>query len=265
MPSLSPPIVLLTGATSGIGRATAKRLAERDAHILLHGRTEAKAREVQDELAESGARARIHVVSADLSSMEEVRALAANVAMSTDRLDVLINNAGLAGGEEHTWEVNVCAPFLLAHELRPLLRASTRGRIVNVASEAQAPFDLAELPRRAGEPGPRSYGKSKLALIMLSFEMARRWQSDGIGVIACHPGTLLDTKMVREHFGAPQGSAEEGAEVLEYLAFSDDLASASGEYFRQKKRTRASEPAYDEEARRELWDATRSACGVEGG
>jgi len=262
MPRSQRPTILLTGATSGIGRATAGRLAARDVDLLLHGRTDAKAAALRDELAAAGAAAHLETVVADLASLDEVRALAYAVGEDHDRLDVLINNAGLAGGKDHTWTVNVVAPFLLAHELRPLLAAAGTARVVNVASVAQSAIDLDALPRSEGAEGPSSYGQSKLALIMLSFEMARRWRDDGIAVLAAHPGTLLDTKMVREDFGTPMGSAEEGADVLTHLALAEDLAGVTGEYFDQKTRTAAKPQAHDEDACRRLWEITATMAGV---
>lgn len=258
------PVVLLTGTNSGIGRAAARRLANRGVHLILHARTEDAARQVREELAGETGKERLETAAADLASLDSIHRMTESLKERRRHLDVLINNAGLPGGEEHTWTVNVVAPFLLAQELKPLLAAApNHARLLNVASAAQAPIDLDRLPDEPGAEGPSSYGRSKLALVMLSFEMARRWRSDRILVNALHPGTLLDTRMVREHYGNPQGTAEEGAEVLEFLALSEGLDGVTGEYFDQRDRARADDQAYDEEARARLWAITSRMAGWE--
>jgi NAD(P)-dependent dehydrogenase (short-subunit alcohol dehydrogenase family) len=255
--------ILLTGCNSGIGRATAERLAGRDVDLILHARTDEKARRTRNELAAAEGAARLETVAADLASRDAIRALAQVLADRNDHLSVLINNAGLAGDQPHTWTVNVLAPFRLAYALRPLLAAAPgSARIVNVASVAQSAIDLDALPAAEDAEGPGSYGRSKLAVVMLTFEMARRWRDDAIQANALHPGTLLDTKMVRESFGRPRGPAEEGAEVLEYHALSGDLDGVSGEYFDQKRRARAHEQAYDEAACARLWEITARMAGI---
>ncbi len=259
------PIVLLTGSNSGIGRAAVQRLAARDVRLILHARTSDKAGRTRDELAAGGEGAALETAAADLESPDEIQRLCAALAERHGHLDVLINNAGVAGGDPHTWTVNVLAPFRLAHGLRPLLAAAPGGaRVLNVASAAQTPFDLDELPDERGAEGPASYGKSKLALIMLSIEMARRWRGDGIAVNALHPGTLLDTRMVREHFGTPRGPVEDGGSVLEYLALSPDLDGVTGAYFDQMTRTSPDPLAEDGTARRRLWAITARMAGVPG-
>ncbi|MBD3337245.1 MAG: SDR family NAD(P)-dependent oxidoreductase [Candidatus Eisenbacteria bacterium] len=256
-------VVLLTGTNSGIGRTAARRLAARGVRLILHARTEETARQTRDEVAEETGSEKLETAAADLSSLEAIRRMAGELRDRHHRLDVLINNAGLPGGQEHTWTVNVVAPFLLSHELRRLLAASQgEARLLNVASAAQATIDLDELPGKPGAEGPSSYSRSKLALVMLSFEMARRWSGDGIMVNALHPGTLLDTRMVREHYGPPQGDADEGGEVLEYLALSGELQGVTGEYFLQKRRRRADGQAYNEKACAQLWEITSRMAGV---
>jgi NAD(P)-dependent dehydrogenase (short-subunit alcohol dehydrogenase family) len=251
------PTVLLTGANSGIGLAAARRLARRGVRLIVHARTEDKAARTREELAAESGNDDLEIAVADLRFGEAVQRMTEDLKERHGHLDVLINNAGLAGGQEHTWTVNVLAPFRLSHGLRPLLAAAAgEARVLNVASVAQTEIDLDSLPDRPGSEGPGSYGQSKLAVVMLSFEMARRWRSDSIMVNALHPGTLLDTRMVREHFGSARGSPDEGGAVLEYLALSSELHGVSGEYFRQKQRARAADQAYDEQARRRLWRIT---------
>jgi NAD(P)-dependent dehydrogenase (short-subunit alcohol dehydrogenase family) len=254
MPATQPPVILLTGATSGIGQATARQLATADARLILHGRTEAKARAACEELADH-ATAELEPEAADLADLDAVRALAGRVRQRHQNLDVLINNAGLAGGKPHVWTVNVLAPFLLARALRPVLATAGGGRIVNVASAAQNAVDLDALPQDPEAPGPTSYGQSKLALVMLTLEMASRWHDAGITANAVHPGTLLDTPMVRESFGPPRGRPEEGAEVLVQLALDPRLAGITGRYFDQDRVAEPAPQAREPAARRRLWDS----------
>ena len=255
--------ILLTGTNSGIGRTAARRLAARGTRLILHARTEEKARATRDAVAAETGNDRLEIAAADLAVRGEILRMTAAIRGRHDHLDVLINNAGLPGGVPHTWTVNVLAPFLIAHELRPLLAAAPgEARILNVASVAQASIDLDRLPDGPWAEGPSSYARSKLALVMLSFEMAQRWADDGIDVIALHPGTLLDTRMVREKYGTPMGPADEGGEVLEYLALSDELDGVTGEYYKQRRRARADAQAYDDQARARLWEITARMAGV---
>jgi NAD(P)-dependent dehydrogenase (short-subunit alcohol dehydrogenase family) len=255
--------ILLTGSNSGIGLAAARRFAARGVRLILHARSEDKAKRIRDELAGESGNEQLETAAADLSSLAAVRRMSRRLRERHQHLDVLINNAGLAGGKEYTWTVNVLAPFLLAHELKPLLAAAPgEARLLNVASIAQSAIDLDHLQDAAGAEGLGSYSQSKLALVMLSFEMARRWHRNGIMVNALHPGTLLDTRMVREDFGTPLGPADEGGEVLEYLALSGELQGVSGEYFNQKSRAQAYAQAYDEKARGRLWEITSRMAGL---
>ena len=257
------PIILLTGSNSGIGLAAARRFAARGVRLILHARSEDKASRLRDELARESGNEQLETAVADLSSLAAVRRMSRQLKERHRHLNVLINNAGLAGGKEHTWTVNVLAPFLLAHELEPLLaEAPSEARLLNVASIAQSAIDLDRLQQFVGTEGPGSYSQSKLALVMLSFEMALRWHRNGIMVNALHPGTLLDTRMVREDFGTPLGPADEGGEVLEYLALSDELRGVSGEYFNQKRRAQANAQAYDENACSRLWEITSRMAGL---
>jgi NAD(P)-dependent dehydrogenase (short-subunit alcohol dehydrogenase family) len=252
--------VLLTGANSGIGRVAATRFAARGVHLLLHARTEEKAEATARQVREETGSDRIETVAADLGRIENVRRLASEVRERLDRLDVLINNAGVAAadertesgdGIERTFAVNYLAQVELTRGLLPLLRAAEgEARILNVASTAQNRLDFDDLllERSYG----KAYGRSKLALIMFSLDLAAELEGTNVNVLALHPGTLLDTKMVRESFGEPWGPASEGADVLEYLALSGELDGVSGAYYDQMERAEPHEQAHDEEARARL-------------
>jgi NAD(P)-dependent dehydrogenase (short-subunit alcohol dehydrogenase family) len=273
---LNDQTILITGATDGIGKGTARELAKRGAHVLLHGRTAERVSAVRDEIAGATGNGRLETYVADFASLREVHRLAEQVSTRHDRLHVLINNAGIgagprgrqqrevsADGHELRFQVNHLAPLLLAHLLLPLLRAAAPARIVNVASIGQAPLDFADLMLERRYDGMRAYFQSKLAMVMATFELASRLDPAEVTVNALHPGSLLDTKMVREGFGAPQGPVEVGIESELHLATSADLAGVTGQYFDRTRPARANAQAYDAEARRRLWQESLKFTGIE--
>jgi NAD(P)-dependent dehydrogenase (short-subunit alcohol dehydrogenase family) len=221
---------------------------------------------------------RLETYAADFASLAELRRLSEHVQARHDRLDVLINNAGLgagprgrqrrelsADGYELRFQVNHLAPFLLTHLMLPTLRRAAPARIVNVASVGQAPLDFDDLMlERGGYDGFRAYCQSKLAMVMATFELAARLEPGEVTVNALHPGSLLDTKMVREGFGAPQGSVDIGIAAELYLATSPDLERVSGQYFDRTRPARANAQAYDAAARRMLWRVSEQLTRIEG-
>ena len=259
--------VLLTGSTDGLGRACAADLALAGATVLVHGRSEERVAATVEKLrAETGSdRLRAHV--ADLSSLSQVRALAERVESEEDRLDVLVNNAGVALGDrerrlsedgyELTFAVNYLSHFLLTMRLLPLLRRSAPARIVNVASIGQAPIDFDDVMLERGYEPFRAYAQSKLAQIMFSFELAEQLDTAQVTVNALHPATLMDTKMVRETFGRSMTSVEEGKEATLRMITSDELVGVTGRFFDGMHEGTAHEQAYDHEARRRLWDLSK--------
>ena len=225
--------ILITGATDGIGLEAARRLVADGHRVLLHGRSADKLDRVEAELSAQGT---VERYRADLSDLPQVEALADAVAARHDRLDVLINNAGVftasqprtAAGLDVRFAVNTLAPVLLTRRLLPLLGD---GRVVNLSSAAQAPVDLEAL---AGEPrlsDGAAYAQSKLALTMWSRTLAAEVGEDGPVVVAVNPGSLLGTKMVKEAFGTAGKDVGIGADVLVRAALSDEFADASGRYF----------------------------------
>jgi NAD(P)-dependent dehydrogenase (short-subunit alcohol dehydrogenase family) len=234
--------VLVTGSTDGLGRALAGELAGRGHDVVVHGRS----RERVDAVARQVGAAGSHV--ADFARFDDVRALAE----AASGIDVLVNNAGLvsaqrqlsADGHELTFQVNYLAGFLLTLLMLP-------PRTVNVASIGQRALDFDDLMLERGYEGYRAYAQSKLAQIMFTFELAER-RSD-LSVNALHPATLMDTKMVRETFGAARSTVAEGVEATARLVEIDDV---SGRYFDGLRQARADRMAYDRGARRRLWDVS---------
>jgi NAD(P)-dependent dehydrogenase (short-subunit alcohol dehydrogenase family) len=268
MRRLSERTILITGATDGLGRRVAEDLAASGAVILLHGRNPEKGRSALAEIRRATGNDRLHYVNGDLSSLEAVRRLAAEVAAGNPSLDVLVNNAGLGAGPHpknretsaDSWElrfaVNYLAPFLLTCRLLPLLRRaaeeSGESRIVNVASAAQQTIDFDDPMLERGYDGMRAYSQSKLALVMFTFDLAAELEGSGVTVNALHPASLMDTKMVREWFGKPRTTVAEGARALERLVLSEEVEGMTGAYFEGLRQGRADAQAYDPEARRLL-------------
>ena len=262
--------VLVTGATDGLGRRVAQELAAQEARVLVHGRDRGRAEAAVREISEETGNGSVQCYLADLSSLGEVLKLAEEVRAGHDRLDVLVNNAGVImrgrreseDGIELTFAVNYLSHFLLTRMLLPLLRESAPARIVNVASAGQSPIDFGDaMLERHYEP-MRAYGQSKLAMIMDTFDLAEELEDTGVTANALHPATLMDTKMVRETFGGAMSSVEEGTEATVRLATSPELEGVTGRYFDGKREARASRQAYDREAREKLRRLSEELAGL---
>ncbi len=264
--------VLVTGGTSGIGKATAAGLAAMGARVGITGRDTARTRAAAAEVAAAAGNPAVDPFSADLSSQAEVRRLAGEVAAAYPRLDVLVNNAGgfwatrrvTADGLEHTFAVNHLAPFLLTGLLLDRLTA----RIVTVSSGAHAAgkIDFDDLQGERRYSGQRAYSQSKLANIMFSYELARRLDGTGVTATVLHPG------VVRTGFAAEDPSPvlkvflplirvflktpAQGAATSIYLASSPAVEGVTGEYFADRKPKRSSPASYDTAAAARLWQVS---------
>jgi NAD(P)-dependent dehydrogenase (short-subunit alcohol dehydrogenase family) len=264
--------ILITGATDGLGRALARTLAAEGADLILHGRDEARLAGTAAEISAAGGGRWPRCVRADLAELAEVRRLAAEVRDSTDRLDVLVNNAGIgfgaaagrgtsADGYELRLAVNYLAGFLLTLELLPLLRASGPARIVNVASLGQHPLDFSDLMLERGYSGSRAYGQSKLAQIMFGFELAARLPAGEVTANSLHPATYMPTKMVLQEIGYSIDTLAEGVDATRRLVADPALAGTSGKFFDRTRPARANAQAYDRQARAELWRRSLDLTG----
>jgi NAD(P)-dependent dehydrogenase (short-subunit alcohol dehydrogenase family) len=248
--------VLVTGATDGLGRALATRLAGEGATVLAHARSEERGREALADLLDGPGDVRL--VVGDLASLSAVRALADQV---PDRLDVLVNNAGIGfGGEreesaegyELRFAVNYLAGFLLASLLRDRLAASAPARIVNVASAGQQAIDFDDVMLENGYDGARAYRQSKLAQIMHAFDLAEELQGRGVTATALHPATFMDTKMVIDAGLTPASAVQEGLEAIWRLVADPSVDGVNGAYLNGTQEVRADAQAYDLDARRRL-------------
>ncbi|WP_417522535.1 SDR family NAD(P)-dependent oxidoreductase [Marinovum sp.] len=223
--------ILITGSTDGIGLRTARTLADLGHRILLHGRSSSKLEAAAAELGGG-----IETYAADLSRMAEVERLAAEVTARHDRLDVLINNAGVykvpdartPDGLDLRFMVNSFAPYVLTNALLPILPSD--GRIVNLSSAAQAPVDVSAMAGKTRLDDFAAYAQSKLAITIWTRDFAAR-HPDGPVAIAVNPGSLLASKMVKEGFGVAGNDIQIGADILTAAATGDGFATASGKYF----------------------------------
>jgi NAD(P)-dependent dehydrogenase (short-subunit alcohol dehydrogenase family) len=255
--------VLVTGATSGLGRYLARQLASSGWQVLAHGRDPAR---VADLTAELGGGARGYV--ADLASLGDVRELAALVRAEVPRLDVLVNNAGIgfgapgegrqvsADGHELRFAVNYLAPVLLTRLLVPLLTASAPSRIVNVGSLGQVPFDPADAEFEAGYNGVDAYRRSKLALAAFTFDLAGELAAAQVTVNCLHPATLMNTEMVAHADITPVTTVEQGAEATMRLITDPALDAVTGQFFDGLRTSRALPQAYDRQFRMQLGEVT---------
>lgn len=266
--ALAGQVALVTGSTDGLGREVALELAGLGATVLVHGRNRERGEAVVQEIRELGRDAIFY--PADFAALAGVRSLAETVRRDHERLDLLINNAGIwrregddtrhlsEDGHELMFAVNYLAGFLLTHELRPLLAAAAPSRVINVASRAQTPIDFDDpMLEQAFSPG-RAYAQSKLAQILFTFDIAEAFAADGITVNSLHPATLMDTTMVRLAGMAPRATVEEGVEAVMQLAVSPAYAERGGLYLEGLEETRAHDQAYDETARATLRELSKA-------
>lgn len=223
--------ILITGATDGIGLLTAQKLAARGHTLLLHGRSLEKLAAAASQV---GGAAKTY--RADLSRLSEVGELADAVLADHERIDVLINNAGILktpqveteAGRDIRFEVNAIAPCMLTQRLLPIIRGD--GRIVNLSSAAQAPVDVDAMRRYRPMGDMEAYAQSKLAITIWSAELAKNLPGGPV-LVAVNPGSLLASKMVKEGFGVAGNDLNIGADILVSAALDPGFAEASGQYF----------------------------------
>ena len=260
--------ILVTGATDGLGRRVARELAAKGATVLLHGRNPERLEATLEELRSQVGSEKANSYLADLSSLAAVRDLADRILSEHDRLDVLVNNAGIIvrerreseDGYELTFAVNYLSHFLLTRLLLPLLKDSAPARIVNVASAGQSPVDFSNLMLERGYDAMKSYSQSKLAQVMFTFELAEHLRDTGVTVNALHPASLMDTKMVLSTFGYSMSTVEEGTEAVVRLAISPEIGGVTGRYFDGTREARANRQAYDPRVRNRLWVLSEELC-----
>jgi NAD(P)-dependent dehydrogenase (short-subunit alcohol dehydrogenase family) len=235
-------VALVTGATSGLGRAVAAELAELGWHVLVHGRDYPRAQAVAAQMRAAGGSVETYI--ADLSSLEQTHALAERVSSNHAAIHLLINNAGVgpgrppyrkrilsADGHELRFAVNYLAAALLARRLVPSLKNGAAARIVNVASAGQAPIDFADLRMDQHYSGTQAYYRSKFALVAFTFHLAAELADNPITVNCVHPASLMNTHMVRQAWVPPMSSIATGVRAVMNLAVEQTGATVTGRYF----------------------------------
>lgn len=227
-------VILVTGATDGIGYETAKDLVELGHFVLLHGRNPEKLNSVQTELSKLG---RVESFIADLSDLSSIEAMTQAIAEKHSKLDVIINNAGiyttpapiLANGLDVRFVVNTIAPYALTKALLPLL--AENGRVVNLSSAAQASVNIDALHGKKKLSDGEAYAQSKLALTMWSRALGLKHQADGKIIVSVNPKSYLGSKMVKDAYGVAGHDLSLGADILVRASLSDEFANAAGQYF----------------------------------
>jgi len=275
MRPIDQQVVLVTGSTDGLGLALSRELAARGSTVLLHGRDAAKGEAALREIREATGSERLAFYLADLGSVAQVRGLAERILAEHDRLDVLVNNAGIGtggrtaterelseDGYELRFAVMYLAPFLLTRLLEPLLVRSAPARIVNVASAGQAEIDFDDVMLERGYSGVQAYCQSKTALVMLTFDLADQLRDQGVTATCLHPGTYLPTKMVLEAGVSPVDSLESGVGATMRLVVDPELDGVTGKYFDRLREGRAHAQAYDANARRRLREVSADLVAI---
>lgn len=261
-------VVLVTGSTGGLGRETALALAQAGDHVIIHGRNVDRAKQVIEEIEEDG-RGSAKFYQADFASLAETKSLANAILADYDRLDVLVNTAGVFvphqqerrvtdDGHELHFQVNYLAGYVLTNMLLPLLEASAPSRVVNVAS-GQRPLDFDDLMFAKGYDGMNAYLRSKNAQIMMTFAMAPYLSSRNISTNALFPSGLMDTDMVIEAGFEPESSVETGRDALLQL-INDDVGT--GHFFNVFEVSQAISQASDSDAQQQLMDASEELTSI---
>lgn len=273
MKPISECTVLITGATDGLGKITAEWFAQKGAKVLLHGRNEEKGYKILEQMKHSTGNQQLVYFNGDFSSLRSVAQLAEKIVSNDTQLDILINNAAIGGGPksqrkretsqdgfELRWAVNYLAQVLITKKLLPIMKDGSR--IINVASIGQSELDFDDLNMEKIYDGYLAYSRSKLALIMFTFDLSSELKDKGVLVNALHPSTLMGTNMVSDHFGSAQTTVEQGFAALEFLATSKALEDVTGEYFEGKTRANALPQAYDTKARKKLKKITEDSLAA---
>lgn len=277
-------VVLVTGATDGIGKAAALELARMGAHVVIAGRSRPKTEATLSEIYKRTGSSALDMILADLAVMDDVRRMAHEFQSRYNRLDVLLNNAGgifaqrqvTDDGHEMTFALNHLNYFLLTNLLLDTLKASAPSRIVNVSSDVHRvnPIDFNDLQNENGYGigGFRAYGQSKMMNVIFTYELARRLQGTGVTVNVMHPGAVSTnlgtnnppgaTNLFFRAFHRFAMTPEEGAETAVYLASSPEVEGVTGKYWDNRKTVMSSSESYNESDARRLWEVSEQLTGI---
>jgi NAD(P)-dependent dehydrogenase (short-subunit alcohol dehydrogenase family) len=273
--------ILITGANSGLGKATAMGLAERGAHVVMTSRNLQRGEKARREIARKTGNERVDLLVADLSTTDGVRGLAEEFRASHPRLDVLINNAAVltgtrqvtSEGHERQLFVNHLAYFMLTNLLIDMLKASAPARVINVTSTAHSSgtIDFNDIQYERSYKGYRAYANTKLMNMVFTYELARRVDGTGVTANCVHPG-VIHTGLLRNFSFVLNAmfnllsvffkKAHEGAETPIYLAASPEVGEVTGKYFKYCKPLGSSEESYDQDVQRRLWEVSATLTGL---
>ena len=263
--------VLVTGSTDGLGRELALALAADGAHVIVHGRNAERGQAVVDEITKAG-KGSARFVAADFASLQAVREFADTIARTTPKLDLLVNNAGVAlsgrqprrtsaDGHELQFAVNYLAGWVLVNRLRPNLAAAGSSRIVNIASLSGSAIDFDDVMLEKPGAHARGYGQSKLAQVTMTAALAPAFQKQGITMIALHPASMMDTGMVRGLGVEPRTTVAEGRDHVMRLIRAPGLVP--GAFYLQGERGQTRDPQpQDPQARAKLVALSERLTGV---
>jgi len=281
--SMQGKVCIVTGANSGIGKATALGLAQMGATVVMVCRDQTRGEEAQNEIKTKSGNDAVDLMLADLSSQESIRQFAENFQQHYKQLHVLINNAGVVNlsrretgdGLEMIFAVNYLAPFLLTNLLLDRLKANAPARIVNVSSDSHQSgyIKMDDLQSEEKYRFMRAYGQSKLALVLFTYELSRRLQGAGVTANCLHPGFVATNigqngigpvgrsiiKLIFSNLGI---SPEEGAKTSIYLASSPEIEGVTGKYFVKSIPIRSAPISYDETLQRQLWEESAKLVNI---
>ena len=280
-PDLTGKTCILTGANSGIGKATALELAKMGARLVMVCRDREKGEAAQREIIAESKSNNVELMIADLSSQESIRRFSSDFQKTHEKLELLINNAGVyltkrlttPDGLEATLATNLLGPFLLTNLLLRVLKAGAPSRIVNISSDAHEGIrmNFEDLQSEKKFSGWQAYGQSKLGMILFTHELSKRLAGTGITVNSVHPG------VVRTHFAKNNGglialgfriigvffiSPSTSANRVLYVATSPDLTNVSGKYFSKMREERSSRESYDDPSAERLWQVIERLTGL---
>lgn len=267
---LQDTVILLTGATDGIGKQTAFELAKLQATLIMHGKDEQKGQDLKNELIISSQNTNIYYFNADFTSFYEVDGMVKKIKTQFRHIDILINNAGifetqktiLDNGMEKNFMVNYLAPFYLTIHLLDLLKQSSKASIINVSSMIHASsIDFDNLMAEKYYSGESAYSLSKLCNILFTYKWSNDRQYSNININALHPG-VINTKLLAAGWGPFGASTQEGAKRILYLCKLSISQNISGKYFENDHQTTSSAIAYDIEVQDRLWNLTNKLINL---